>query len=108
MFAFFAQLAMPGTESGYVKVTDGPMHFCLTDPHTGAWARVEATSGDPAAEREVTQGSDRRLWDELAAAHEQWLHLQQPRPEDFSILVKLEGEQVVAHPATGTGWLLPL
>lgn len=107
-FAFFAQLAMPGTESGHVKVTDGPMYFCLTDPHTGAWARVEAAPGDPAAEREVTQGGDRRLWDELEAAHEQWLQLGQPRPEDFSILVTPDAGQVIAHPATEKRWSLPL
>lgn len=107
-FAFFAQLAMPGTESGHVKVKDGPMYFCLTDPRTGAWARVEATTDDPAADRQVTQGGDRRLWDELEAAHEHWLHLRQPRPEDFSILVAPEGEQVVAHPATDRRWSLPL
>jgi methyltransferase of ATP-grasp peptide maturase system len=108
VFAFFAQLAMPGTESGHVKVTDGPMYFCVTDPRTGAWARVETAPGDPAADRQVTQGGDRRLWDELEAAHELWLQLQQPRPEDFTILVTPDGEQVVAHPATDKRWSLPL
>src|SRR5207248_3884548 len=108
VFAFFAQLTMPGTESGHVKVKDGPMYFCLTDPRTGAWARVEATPGDPAADRQVTQGSERRLWDELETAHELWLQLQQPRPEDFTILVTPDAEQVVAHPATDRRWSLPL
>lgn len=108
VFAFFAQLAMPGTESGHVKVKDGPMYFCLTDPHTRAWARVEATPGDPAADRQVTQGGDRRLWDELEAAHELWLQLQQPRPEDFTIMITPDAEQVVAHPATDRRWSLPL
>ncbi|MEV5719375.1 methyltransferase domain-containing protein [Amycolatopsis mediterranei] len=108
VFAFFAQLAMPGTESGHVKVTDGPMYFCLTDPRAGAWARVEATTGDPAADRQVTQGGVRRLWDELEAAHEQWLQLGQPRPEDFTISITPDGEQVVAHPATDQQWSLPL
>ncbi|SFW74762.1 methyltransferase domain-containing protein [Amycolatopsis australiensis] len=108
VFAFFAQLAMPGTESGYVKVEGGTMYFCLTDPGTGAWARADATLGDPAADRQVTQGGDRRLWDELEAAHMQWLQLGQPRPEDLSIVVTPDGEQVVAHPATDTRWSLPL
>ncbi|WIV52906.1 methyltransferase domain-containing protein [Amycolatopsis nalaikhensis] len=108
VFAFFAQLAMPGTDSGYIKVTDGPMYFCLLDPHTGAWARVEVTPGDPAADRQVWQGGHRRLWDELEAAHERWLQLQQPRPEDFTILITPDAEQVVTHPATDKRWLLPL
>ncbi|ADJ48513.1 protein-L-isoaspartate(D-aspartate) O-methyltransferase [Amycolatopsis mediterranei S699] len=108
VFAFFAQLAMPGTESGHVKVTDGPVYFCLTDPHTGAWARVEATPGNPAADRQVTQGGDRRLWDELEAAHELWLQLGQPRREDFTISVTPDAEQVVAHPKTDKRWSLPL
>jgi methyltransferase of ATP-grasp peptide maturase system len=108
VFAFFAQLAMPGTESGHVKVTDGPMYFCLTDPDTGAWARVEVAPADPAADRQVTQGGDRRLWDELEAAHEQWLQLGQPRPEDFTIWVTPDGEQVVTHPDAETRWFLPL
>nr|WP_225957921.1 methyltransferase domain-containing protein [Amycolatopsis lexingtonensis] len=108
VFAFFAQLAMPGTESGHVKVTDGPIYFCVTDPGTGAWARVEVTPGDPAADRQVTQGGDRQLWDELEAAHEQWLRLGQPRPEDFTILIRPGGEQVVALPASDTRWSLPL
>ncbi|WP_284742810.1 methyltransferase domain-containing protein [Amycolatopsis sp. RTGN1] len=108
VFAFFAQLAMPGTKSGHVKVEDGPMYFCLTDPRTGAWARVDTAAGDPAADRPVTQGGDRRLWDELEAAHEQWLQLQQPRPEDFTILITPDGKQLVAHPAADKRWSLPL
>nr|WP_225956780.1 methyltransferase domain-containing protein [Amycolatopsis lexingtonensis] len=108
VFAFFAQLAMPGTESGHVKVQDGPMYFCLTDPPSGSWARVEATTGDPAADRQVTQGGDRPLWDELEAAHELWLQLRQPHPEDFTILVTPDGEQVVTHPAADKRWSLPL
>ncbi|MGH3904317.1 MAG: methyltransferase domain-containing protein, partial [Pseudonocardiaceae bacterium] len=54
-FAFLAQLALPGTEAGQVIVKDGqtrgPTYFCLTDPRSQAWARVETT-----ADRQVTQG----------------------------------------------------
>ena len=107
VFAFFAQLAMPGTASGHVKARDA-MYFCLTDPRTGSWARVDTAPGDPAGDREVTQGGDRQLWDELEAAHELWTQLGQPRPEDFSISVTPDGEQVVTHPATDTRWFLPL
>ncbi len=108
VFAFFAQLAMPGTTSGHVRVMDGPIYFCLTDPRTASWARVETTPGDPAADREVTQGGDRQLWNELEAAHELWLQLGQPHPEDFTISVTADGEQVVAHPAADERWSLPL
>lgn len=110
-FAFFAQLAMPGTETGHVIVTDGetrgPMYFCLTDPGTQAWARVEVDPAE-AAERQVTQGGDRRLWDELETAHELWQRLGQPRPENFTITITPDGQQVVDLPDADLSWTLPL
>jgi protein-L-isoaspartate(D-aspartate) O-methyltransferase len=104
-FAFFAQLALPGTEAGQVGIKGGPTYFCLTDPHSGAWARAE-TGQD--AQRLVTQGGDRRLWDELEAAHELWQRLSQPHPEHFTIRVSPGGEQVVSLPDADRAWSLPL
>jgi len=100
-FAFFAHLSMPGTQAGQVGITGGSTYFCLTDPHSGAWARVTVNTAD---ERHVTQGGDRRLWDELEAAHELWERLEQPRPEDFTISISTEGEQVVRLPGTERVW----
>ncbi len=106
-FAFFAQLALPGTEAGQVGITGGPTYFCLTDPRSQAWARVELPT-DPAAERAVTQGGERRLWDELEAAHALWLRLDQPHPQDFTTSISPEGEQVVNLPGAERAWVLPL
>lgn len=105
-FAFFAQVALPGTEVGEVRIKGGPRYFCLTDPRSGAWARVEL--GDQAAARPVTQGGDRQLWDKLEAAHSLWEQLGQPQPEDFRISVSSEGEQIVNLPEAEPLWLLPL
>jgi protein-L-isoaspartate(D-aspartate) O-methyltransferase len=104
-FKFFAQVALPGTEAGPIRVTDGPWYFCLTDPASLSWARVDTGM---TADRAVTQGGDRRLWEELEAAHDLWQHLDQPRPEDFTITITPDGQQFVAHPGAGRRWTLPL
>lgn len=106
-FAFLAQLALPGTDAGHI-IHKGPhgrtMYFCLT-PHSQAWARV---STDTTTDRTVTQGGDRRLWDELEAAHELWKHLGQPRPENYTITITTDGDQIVNLPDTDRSWSLPL
>lgn len=108
-FGFLAQLAMPGTETGHVIVKDGetrgPMYFCLTDPHTQAWARVGT---DTTTDRPVTQGGDRHLWDELEAAHDLWQRLRQPPPENFTITITPDGDQIVNLPGADRSWSLPL
>ncbi|GAA1029357.1 MULTISPECIES: methyltransferase domain-containing protein [Amycolatopsis] len=103
-FAFLAQLSMPGTRAGRVRIQGGPMYYCLTDPQTESWARVDADTDE--AEREVTQGGDRRLWDELETAHELWTRLDQPSPADFAITVSADSEQVVSLPDRATQWTL--
>ena len=106
-FAFFAQVTMPGTRTEHIRVTNGPTYFCLTNPNSEAWVRVQF---DAAAERTVTQGDDRRLWDELEAAQELWLRLDQSHPEHFTISISIspDGEQVVTLPGTDRSWSLPL
>lgn len=103
-FAFFAQLSLPGTEAGQVGIKGGPTYFCLTDPHREAWARVELA--ESAVERVVTQGGDRRLWDELEAAHTLWQELGQPKPEQFTVSISAEGEQVVRLAGAERVWEL--
>jgi protein-L-isoaspartate(D-aspartate) O-methyltransferase len=113
-FAFLAQLALPGVDAGHVihKGPDGrTMYFCLTDPHTYAWARV-STDGI------VTQGGERRLWDELETARTLWHQLGQPRPENFTITIADDGQQTIRLADTdlpgadlsgaGRSWTLPL
>jgi methyltransferase of ATP-grasp peptide maturase system len=108
-FAFLAQLAMPGTEAGHVIVKDGetrgPMYFCLTDPRSQAWARVGTST---TAYFPVTQGGDRRLWDELEAAHDLWKRLGQPLSEEFTITITPDGDQIVDLPGADRSWSLPL
>ena len=105
-FAFLAQLSMPGARAGRIRLKGGPMYFCLTDPRSESWARVEVEAGD--AEREVTEGGDRRLWEELEAAYELWTRLDQPQPVDFTITVSPDGGQAVTLPTTDKQWSLPL
>lgn len=102
-FGFFAQLSLPGTRTETIRVKGGPMYCCLVDPHSEAWARMELVEPG-AAERLVMQGGERRLWDELEAVHEQWERLEQPQPEQFTISISAEGEQVVNLPGTERVW----
>lgn len=83
------------------------MYFCLTDPASQAWARVELA--ELAAEmRLVTQGGDRRLWDELEATYDLLQRLEQPRPENFTITITPDGDQLVDLPGADRSWSLPL
>ncbi|PRX44655.1 protein-L-isoaspartate O-methyltransferase [Prauserella shujinwangii] len=108
-FAFLAQLALPGTVAGHVTIKNGekrgPMYFCLTDPRSQAWARVTT---DTTTDRQVIQGGNRRLWDELEAAHDLWKRLGQPRPDEFTITIAQDGDQIVDLPGADRSWSLPL
>lgn len=107
-FAFLAQLAMPGTRAGRIKIKGGPMYFCLTDPRSESWARLKVDIDTAEADSQVTQGGSRRLWDELEATYELWLRVEQPQPEDFAVTITADGDQVVSLPATDRQWSLPL
>jgi hypothetical protein len=45
---------------------------------------------------------------ELEAAHELWHHLDKLRPENFTITITSDGQQVVALPGSDRRWTLPL
>ncbi len=106
---FLAQLALPGIQAGLVIDKDTPngptTYFCLTDPDSQAWARAET---DTDTDRTVTQGGERRLWDELEAAHDLWEQLGEPQPETFTITITPNRGQVVDLPDTDWSWSLPL
>jgi protein-L-isoaspartate O-methyltransferase len=106
VFGFFAQLSMPGTQAARIRITDGPMYFCLTDPASQSWARVD--DAGTSTEHPVTQGGERRLWDELEAAHDLFYRLGQPLPEDFTITITPNGDQLVKHSGADRSWSLPL
>lgn len=105
-FGFMAQLTMPGTQAARIRITDGPMYFCLTDPATQSWARVDDTR--TSTDYPVTQGGPRRLWDELEAAYHLFHGLRQPLPEDFTITITPNGDQRVEHSGADRSWALPL
>ncbi|MFI6024415.1 methyltransferase domain-containing protein [Amycolatopsis magusensis] len=105
--AFFVQLAMPGTRAGRIRIKGGPMCFCLTDPRSESWARVDVGDGID-TDGQVTQGGNRRLWDELEAAHELWTRLARPRPEDFTLTITPESGQNIHLPNSDRHWSLPL
>jgi methyltransferase of ATP-grasp peptide maturase system len=106
VFGFFAQLTMPRTQAARIRITDGPMYFCLTDPASQSWARVN--DAGTSTEHAVTQGGQRRLWDELEAAYDLFHRLGQPLPEDFTITITSNGDQLVKHSAADRSWSLPL
>lgn len=68
----------------------------------------------------VTQGGERRLWDELETACTLWHQLGQPRPENFTITITItdDGQQTIRLANTdlpgadlsgaGRSWTLPL
>lgn len=105
-FGFLAQLTMPGTQAARIRITDGPMYFCLTDPASQSWARVDDTG--TSADHPVTQGGKRRLWEELEASYDLFQCLGEPLPENFTITITPSGDQAVDLPSADRSWSLPL
>jgi hypothetical protein len=104
-FAFFAQLAIPGSLITPVVVESVGTFFCLIHPDTESWARVELGNG---ASLPVVQNGRRRLWDELEAAHELWSRLDRPTRDQFMIAIRSDDEQFVSLAGTSHRWQLPL
>ncbi|NJP96412.1 protein-L-isoaspartate(D-aspartate) O-methyltransferase [Nonomuraea sp. FMUSA5-5] len=70
------------------------------DDHTaeGSWAACDHKPG--AAEAEVTQYGDRRLWDELLSAYRQWISLGRPGYDRFGLTVDPAGTHLwLDHPS---------
>jgi methyltransferase of ATP-grasp peptide maturase system len=106
-FGFLAQLTLPGVEAGRIRIKpDGRMYFCLTDAASQSWARVDDLSTN--ANYPVTQGGERRLWDELEDAYDLFHRLGQPLPETFTITITPDGSQVVNLTEHDRSWSLPL
>lgn len=103
-FSLFAQIVIPGALVTPVSVGADRTVFCLVHPD-GAWARVELGDALP---RRVTQEGDRRLWDELEAAHDLWSSLDRPARDQFTITITADGEQSVSVAGTSHRWRLPL
>ncbi|GAA3572730.1 methyltransferase domain-containing protein [Nonomuraea rosea] len=67
----------------------------------GSWAACDLKAG--AAEAEVTQYGDRRLWDELSSAYRQWISLGRPGYDRFGLTVDPAGIQLwLDHPSART------
>ena len=103
-FAFFAQLALPGSATTRVESESLGTWFCLLHPESGAWARVEL--GEDNTSRHVVQGGSRHLWDELEASYELWCSLDRPTRDHFEIIITANGEQYVS--VTGAPYELRL
>lgn len=105
-FAFFAQLTVPaGSVVTTIASESRGRFFVLAHPESGTWARVEL--GDDAS-REVVQGGDRRLWDELEASYELWCSLDRPTRDQFEVIITADGEQYVSVTGAPYRWRLPL
>ncbi|GAA3572757.1 hypothetical protein GCM10022419_062100 [Nonomuraea rosea] len=68
----------------------------------GSWAACDLKAG--AAEAEVTQYGDRRLWDELSSAYRQWISLGRPGYDRFGLTVDLAGIQLWLDHASARTW----
>jgi hypothetical protein len=100
LFAFFAQLNLPGVLTAPISIVDGPDYFCLIEPASESWARV----GDGT----VTQGGSLQLWDTLERAHKDWIALDRPAPDQFHITITADGQQCVGLDGDDRCWSLPL
>jgi hypothetical protein len=76
------------------------------DDHTreGSWAACDNAPG--AAECRVTQYGQRRLWDEVSAAHLQWIALGSPGYERFGLSIDPTGTRLWLDRPDGPTWAL--
>ncbi|MEV4311952.1 methyltransferase domain-containing protein [Actinocrispum sp. NPDC049592] len=80
-FEFFAGLGLPD-----VQAVGAAGDSVLLGHPDGSWARHDGET--------VTQSGPRRLWDEVEAAYEQWLSLDEPRRARFGITVTPERQEI--------------
>lgn len=95
-FSFFAQLHMNASTVRAHESTAGVHTTTLHDGADGSTARVsDSPQGSGAT---VVTSGPRDLWAEIENAHDQWLRLNRPRREWFTIKAT-PGEQVLAYKA---------
>lgn len=95
-FSFFAQLHMTATTVRTYQDHDGAHTTALFDSADGSLARIADHRPGPGAT--VVTSGPRDLWAEIEKAHEQWLALNRPRREWFTIRAT-PAKQVLAFSA---------
>lgn len=91
-------LRVPRCESLYRPVDDMSGHLHLIDQWSQSWARIDVVTGPPPYR--VVQAGDRRLWDEVEAAHDWWLASGRPDVSDWLFRVGPEGTTITLDPLT--------
>jgi hypothetical protein len=72
--------------------TAGEAALYLTDRHSGSWARLYAHPDNDV--HEVTQGGERRLFDEVEAVYTWWERQGCPRADRWRITVDRDGQRI--------------
>ncbi len=91
---FAIALHVPGCHKEYVPATDDDDHWSVwfLDAGTRSWARFDY---QPQAQRwPVHQFGPRRLWDEVAAAYQQWEAAGQPPATRWRFTITPHGQRV--------------
>ncbi|GGM69502.1 protein-L-isoaspartate O-methyltransferase [Longimycelium tulufanense] len=101
-FEFFAGTALPGVRTAGEFQGGGPQRVWLLHPD-GSWARHTTADG----RYSVEQSGPRRLWDEVEAAHTEWVHLGRPERDRFGLTVTGHGQWLwLDHPESPHRWPL--
>ncbi|MEV5504845.1 protein-L-isoaspartate(D-aspartate) O-methyltransferase, partial [Nonomuraea fuscirosea] len=74
------------------------------DDHTGEGAWAACDRRPEAAEGEVTQYGERRLWDELSSAYRQWVSLGSPGYDRFGLMVDPAGTHLWLDRPSARKW----
>ena len=87
-FRFAAQLALPDVITFDVQDSDGARSTYIQHVRGDSWARVQRIEEATA----VTQGGERRLWDELERAYDGWRWAGSPKLERHRVSVTSAGQ----------------
>ncbi|WP_030678262.1 methyltransferase domain-containing protein [Streptomyces rimosus] len=94
---FAVGLRVPDVWHSWDTATDqAHTRLWLADDAATSWASVDY-DGRQTADFLVRQHGPRRLWDEVAAAHRQWVRAGEPRIADHGLTVTATGHQVRAR-----------
>jgi protein-L-isoaspartate(D-aspartate) O-methyltransferase len=91
---------VPGCRSDYFPSSDPDSNngiLRLVDHRSGSWARLhyDQESGPPYT---VRQFGPRRLWDEVAAAHQWWVDAGKPGSDHWRFTLTPQGQQIEPSP----------